>query len=186
MTRITLLIVTLVLSVQHVTGMNHHGRLKVAEKDGPQSKPPNVAYRALTIRDFNQVQRGESILSSKRYGDAPTAALEDCPAGGVQCPICHVGLSEREKGTDFISLSRRPQDAEEYNKRGIIKVDLNMIDPSLIFDLTVHDVRNQVLANKATGNHRHEELSEDARQFSCWDGEVIVKGEIPFSAYELL
>ena len=70
-------------------------------------------------------------MSSKRYGIPLSINQASCPDGGSDCAICHVALGE--KGTDFISASKSHKEASFFDKRGMIRIDLNKLDSSKVF-----------------------------------------------------
>ena len=157
--------------------VQHFGRVPVPDS-------PNYVFRALSAQDLIRVQSGKSIMSSQRYGIPLSNSQKVCPNGGSDCAICHVALGE--KSTEFISTSKSLEEASYYDKRGIVRIDLNKLDPSSVFDLTNVDVRKKMIQNKATNDAAHRKNAELAETFAYCNKEVLVLGEIPILAYELV
>lgn len=182
-------IVLILIGSAHSVLQGQHRPFALAHNSIPANshrrhpEKPHYIYRALSKQDLNQVLGGKNILSAKRYGLPLPSSQQLCPNGGFNCPICHVALGV-EKSTDFISTSISREDANDYDSFGMVRVDVNKLDPLNVIDLTLEPVRQKML--NANGNEWHENNSKLAKAYSSCDKEVLVKGEIPFAAYELL
>lgn len=151
---------------------------------GELSLKSHYVYRALSELDLNRVKSSQSILSARKYG-IPFDQLQTlCPNGGSDCAICHIALGT--KSTNFISTSKSQEEASKFDKRGMIRIDLNMLDPSKIFDLTSDHMRKKMLTNKSRADIAHDLNAHYAQLFSACNKEVLVTGEIPSYAYELV
>jgi hypothetical protein len=144
----------------------------------------NFVYRAVNLDDLRHILQGEDILSSRGNGHAISDLLKPCPTGsGPNCPICHVGLDNKSGGSDFISTSKSMRQAGYYNKRGVVRIDLDKVDPSSIFDLTNEETRAKLLTNRFNDDASHEGVSQDAKEESRINEEVLIKCFIPKDAY---
>jgi hypothetical protein len=145
----------------------------------PDETPHNYVYRAVSRDDMQRLLDGQGIISSMRRGDEISEPLKHCPSGsGSTCAICHVGL-DNKRGSDFISTSRSMQQAGIYDRRGMVRIDLSKIDPSLVFDMTDEAVRKRMLSNMYPDNTFHEGVSRFATDVAVLDQEVLIRCFIP-------